>query len=93
MLGPVLEAGRREERAVFDADEAGRKREGDLDLGQVGREAHMPWERDGRRWHTLDRIGHNGRPCRWEGAALEYVVEGYYREESLKSSSTPSCLL
>ncbi len=75
MLAPVLEASEREDRAVFDAVEAGRKREGDLDLRQVGRGAHMPWQRDGRRWHTVDRVGHNGRPCRWEGAALQFVVD------------------
>src|SRR5438105_7251194 len=35
----------------------------------------MPWQVDGRRWHTLERVAHNGRPPRWEGTALDFVVE------------------
>ncbi len=33
----------------------------------------MPWEADGRRWHTVERISHGGKPCRWEGAILDWV--------------------
>ena len=29
----------------------------DLDLTEVGREAQMPWEADGRLWHTQNRVG------------------------------------
>lgn len=75
MLAPVLATGARAERVVFNADEARRKRSGDVDLAHVGREAKMPWQTDGRRWHTQDRVAHNGRPCRWEGAALEQVID------------------
>jgi excinuclease ABC subunit A len=35
----------------------------------------MPWENDGRRWHTADRIAHNGKPARWEGEALAHVID------------------
>jgi excinuclease ABC subunit A len=75
MLAPVLEAGARAERQVFSAAEAEKKRDGDIDLRQVGRDAKMPWQTDGRRWHTADRLSHNGKPCRWEGAAVEKVVD------------------
>jgi excinuclease ABC subunit A len=75
MLAPVLKAGPRAERAVFSAAEAARKRAGDLDMRQVGRDTKMPWENDGRRWHTVDRIAHNGRPARWEGTAIANVVD------------------
>jgi excinuclease ABC subunit A len=75
MLAPVLEAGSRAERGLFSAAEAEAKREGDIELRQVGREAKMPWQTDGRRWHAVDRIAHSGKPCRWEGAALEKVVD------------------
>ena len=34
-----------------------------------------PWEVDGRRWHTRDRIARNGRPVRWDGRALERIVD------------------
>jgi excinuclease ABC subunit A len=35
----------------------------------------MPWETAGRRWHTRERVGRRGEPCRWEGAILERVVD------------------
>ena len=28
----------------------------------------MPWQTDGRRWHTVERVTSEGKPCRWEGA-------------------------
>ena len=73
-LAPVLEAGPFAERAVhdFSADQA--KREGDLDLHEVGGDARMPWQIDGRRWHTKDRVGRGGQPCRWDGRILGDVV-------------------
>ncbi len=79
MLAPVLADAVRREREVFDAGEARRKRAGDIDLRQVGRDAKMPWQTDGRRWHTVERVGHNGQPCRWEGAALAAVVDAIER--------------
>ncbi len=39
------------------------------------RAAKMPWEVDGRRWHTVDRIGRAGEPCRWDGEILARVVD------------------
>jgi excinuclease ABC subunit A len=75
LLAPVLAEGRRSHRELFDADAAARKREGDVDLRSVGRGAKMPWQIDGRQWHTEQRVGHNGSPCRWEGIALEHVVD------------------
>ena len=75
MLAPVLTSSGRKDRELFDADEAGRKRKDDIDLRQVGRGAKMPWQADGRRWHTADRVAHNGSPCNWEGTALELVID------------------
>lgn len=71
----VLATGRRGDREIFDAAAEGKKRAGDLTMAQVGRDAKMPWEVDGRKWHTRDRIAHSGKPCRWEGDALEMIVE------------------
>jgi excinuclease ABC subunit A len=34
-----------------------------------------PWEVDGRRWHTRDRVSRSGRPAQWEGAILERIVD------------------
>ena len=35
----------------------------------------MPWQTDGRRWHTLARVGRTGNPCRWDGRILADVVD------------------
>jgi excinuclease ABC subunit A len=75
MLAPILAEGRRQEREIFDAQAAASKREGDLELHQVGRGAQMPWQKDGRKWHVVDRVAHTGGPCRWDGAALEHVID------------------
>jgi excinuclease ABC subunit A len=74
-LAPILASGTRGERAFFDADAVKRKKAGDVTLGDIGRDAKMPWQIDGRKWHLVDRVAHNGQPCRWEGAALERVIE------------------
>jgi excinuclease ABC subunit A len=71
----VLAAATRCEREIFDVQEAAQKRTGDVDLRQVGRDARMPWQTDGRRWHTQDRVSHTGKACRWEGGALELVID------------------
>ncbi len=38
-------------------------------------EVQTPWEIDGRKWHTRDRVAANGRPARWDGRILESVVD------------------
>jgi excinuclease ABC subunit A len=75
MLAPVLAAGARADRELFSAAEAEKKRDGDVDLRHVGREAKMPWQTDGRRWHLAERVAHTGKPPRWEGHALEKIVD------------------
>jgi excinuclease ABC subunit A len=51
------------------------EREGDVDLDEVGKDARMPWQVDGRRWHTIERVSRSGKPCRWEGQALAWLVD------------------
>ncbi len=75
MLGPILAEGKRGEREIFDRKQAVAKRAGDVDLKQVGESAKMPWETDGRRWHLEQRIGHNGKPARWEAGILSTVID------------------
>jgi excinuclease UvrABC ATPase subunit len=41
------------------------------DLG----DAKMPWQVVGRKWHTRQRMGRRGEPIRWDGEALEWLVE------------------
>ncbi|MEX2093286.1 MAG: excinuclease ABC subunit UvrA [Pirellulales bacterium] len=73
-LAPVLAAGPHVERKKYDPAEQTR-RNGDLEIAEVGKTAKMPWEANGQRWHTQDRVGRNGQPCRWDGRILEQVVE------------------
>ncbi len=72
-LAPVLEAGPYQERARFDPAAALAAREGDLNLEDVGKDAAMPWQTDGRRWHTADRVTTDGKPCRWEGEIVTWL--------------------
>jgi len=75
VLGPVLAAGPQAKRKLHDfaAEEA--RREGDMEIRDVGGPANMPWEMDGPRWHTKDRVGRTGNPCRWDGRILADVVD------------------
>jgi len=77
-LRKVLAAGPRQERKVFDPRKAAAEvKVRDRDAAQL--EEHkavkMPWQRDGRRWHTQQRTSRDARTVEWEGAALEYVVD------------------
>jgi excinuclease ABC subunit A len=74
-LAEVLAAGPHVVRGVFDPAQREAQRPGDLEISQVGRDAKMPWQVDGRRWHTKDRVGRNGEPCRWDGRILERIVD------------------
>jgi excinuclease ABC subunit A len=75
ILQPILSTGHRSDREVFDAQSLGEKQDGDLDLKQIGRDAQMPWQQDGRRWHTQDHVSLSGAACQWEGAALESIID------------------
>ena len=74
-LAPVLAAGPYEIRHTYDPNAALAKRSGDLEINDVGATAKMPWEANGRKWHTVDRVGRNGEPCRWDGNILERLVD------------------
>jgi excinuclease ABC subunit A len=74
-LAPVIAAGPHAERKPYDPAAEVKKRDGDLDITEVGKTAHMPWEIDGRGWHTRDRVGRTGEPCRWDGRILERIVD------------------
>ena len=41
----------------------------------ISADAKAPWEIDGRRWHTRDRIASNSQPARWDGRILERIVD------------------
>ncbi|MCU0703259.1 MAG: excinuclease ABC subunit UvrA [Fimbriiglobus sp.] len=75
ILAGILEAGPHAERPKFDPRKALAEKLGDIDLADVGKDAKLPWEADGVKWHTRDRITTKGTPCKWDGDALQSVVE------------------
>ena len=82
-LAKALSESPHAERPVFDPKAEARNRleeQARMRREQAALEAQLgqtrpPWELDGRRWHTVDRVGRTGRPPRWEGAALAEVVD------------------
>ncbi|MBR6437333.1 MAG: hypothetical protein IKS45_12580, partial [Thermoguttaceae bacterium] len=46
-----------------------------IDYGAIGMDAKAPWESDGVKWHTQQRIARNGNVCRWEGSILTHIVD------------------
>jgi excinuclease ABC subunit A len=75
ILAEVLAAGPHAERPKYDPNAAATPHTDDVALEEVGRDARMPWETDGRRWHTVERVSHKGKPCRWEGQILHWLDE------------------
>jgi excinuclease ABC subunit A len=74
-LMPVLAEGPYLERPVFDPQVHNEKQDGDLEIQEVGKETLMPWESDGRDWHTQSRVDRKGKACRWDGKILAEVVD------------------
>ena len=75
ILAGVLASGAVGQRETFDAEAARKKKAGDLDPSKIGADAKMPWEVDGRKWHTVDGLANNGRPRRWNGAILAGIID------------------
>jgi excinuclease ABC subunit A len=78
ILKGVLESGSHEARARFDPEAAARaliEQAREAARAQVAVEVRQPWEVDGRRWHTQDRVGRNGKPARWDGQILGSLVD------------------
>ena len=86
-LIPVLAAGPHAPRKRFDFAAAEAEQQGDRDITEVGKDARMPWEIDGRHWHTVARVGRNGKPCRWEGRILAEVVDRIQNQSDLFSET------
>ncbi len=82
-LAPVLAAGPFAERKPYDFAAEATVRQDDHDINDVGRDAKMPWQMDGRRWHTVDRVGRTGNPCRWDGRILAEVVDRIQEKSDL----------
>jgi len=76
-LAPILAAGPYAQRQTYDAAaHAAREIEADrVRFGDIGKGVRMPWQVDGRKWHLQQRTSREGRPVRWEPAALEFVEQ------------------
>ncbi len=72
-LAPVLAAGPFFERKKYNPAKVDVPREADREIDDVGRDTKMPWEVDGRGWHTRDRVDRNGQPCQWDGRILDAI--------------------
>ena len=75
VLADTLQAGPHTKRKSYDFNAVAAGRNGDQEIAEVGNEQKMPWEIDGRRWHTENRVGRDGLSCRWDGRILDRVVD------------------
>ena len=91
VLAPVLAAGPYVERKPYDfAAETGRSARATATSPRWAATRKMPWEIDGRRWHTVDRVGRTGNPCRWDGRILADVVDRIEQKVRTMFSPTPT---
>jgi excinuclease ABC subunit A len=74
-LLPVLRAGPLAERSRYNPLAVETPRPDDVELESVGADSAMPWEADGHRWHTLERVTTDGKRVRWDGAILDWIDE------------------
>jgi excinuclease ABC subunit A len=79
VLVKVLAAGPRREREIFDPKKAAAATMDTafvraVEAAQRASDVKLPWEQDGRRWHTELRRSRDGKEVEWEGRALLYVV-------------------
>jgi excinuclease ABC subunit A len=83
-LAPVLAAGpirkRREYRPGQPFQDEGRE------IADIGRDIRMPWETDGRTWHTRTRVGRNGKAIKWDGRILEMVVDAIHKHDGFSET-------
>ncbi|MEZ6129417.1 MAG: excinuclease ABC subunit UvrA [Planctomycetaceae bacterium] len=83
LLAPVLAEARRGTIEVFDVKEAAKKQTGDVSVAELGKSAALPWETDGRKWHTKECLSHDGKRCQWDGSALQFVVDQLAKDKRL----------
>ena len=74
-LEEVLRLGPYVERAKFDPEAYYRSQIGDIDLDRIGRDTLLPWQSDGRRWHTVDSTDRKGGAIRWDRQILVKIID------------------
>jgi excinuclease ABC subunit A len=71
-LAPVLKNGQYLERVPFDPASLENLPEDEIATTEI--DAEMPWEKNGIKWHTQDRICRNGNKIKWDGKILQEIV-------------------
>ncbi|MBL8888420.1 MAG: excinuclease ABC subunit UvrA [Planctomycetaceae bacterium] len=74
-LAEALAEGKYQERPIYIHTPDTMLGEGDLSLEDAGAATPMPWEVDGKVWHTTNRLDRQGAVCRWDGRMLTTLVE------------------
>lgn len=79
-LEPVLASSSIADRKAYKPAPPIKESEEELDIEDVGRDARMPWEVDGRKWHTRDRVDRKGGACKWDGEILARIVDAIHEQ-------------
>jgi excinuclease ABC subunit A len=87
LLTPFIEKGTREEAESLDLKAITKKRSEDRDFRDIAKEQKSPWQVDGRKWHTQDRLSYNSKSVHWDGSALEFVVDLLSEYEELAETN------
>ena len=74
-MAEVLADGPYKKRPDYKPTKLPSLEEEQMDLSEVGKDAKMPWEANGRLWHTKTRVGRNGKEVQWSGELLAKVVD------------------
>ncbi len=74
-LIPLFENADYVDRDRFSAEQLSQQEEGDIELEQIGRDTLLPWQSDGRRWHTRDSVDRAGQAIRWDRQILIKLIE------------------
>jgi excinuclease ABC subunit A len=85
-LAPILASDPYKKRKAYDPSKDDRWKKGDMDIEDVGANAQMPWEADGRRWHTIDRVARGGEPVKWDGDLVARVVDRIQENEGFSET-------
>jgi excinuclease ABC subunit A len=83
LLAPVLKESHTGAIETFDVKAAAKKHANDVSVDQLGKSTKLPWETNGRQWHIVDRLSHDGQSCQWEGQALQYVIDLLAKDKRL----------
>lgn len=74
-LLPLMDSAEYVDRERFEVEMLTQTLEGDIELDQIGRDTLLPWQADGKRWHTKDSVDRAGQPIRWERQILVKLID------------------